>query len=101
MEKLHPRCVALVIDPVQSVKGKVIIDAFRLISPQTLMYGLEPRTTTSNLGHLTKPSMTALVHGLNRNYYSIGITYRKSAEETAMLMNLHKTSWALTLKPSD
>ena len=41
----------------QSVKGKVVIDAFRLISPQTMMLGQEPRQTTSNLGHLNKPSI--------------------------------------------
>ena len=49
-EQLNPRCVAVVIDPVQSCKGKVVIDAFRLINPQTIMLGQEPRQTTSNLG---------------------------------------------------
>ena len=28
-EQLHPRAVSVVIDPIQSVKGKVVIDAFR------------------------------------------------------------------------
>jgi hypothetical protein len=28
--------------------------------------GQEPRQTTSNIGHLNKPSITALIHGLNR-----------------------------------
>ena len=32
-EQLNPRAVAVVIDPIQSVKGKVVIDAFRLINP--------------------------------------------------------------------
>ena len=32
-EKLNPRAVAVVVDPIQSVKGKVVIDAFRLIAP--------------------------------------------------------------------
>jgi hypothetical protein len=35
-----------------------------------------PRQTTSNLGHLNKPSIQALIHGLNRHYYSIAISYR-------------------------
>ena len=56
-EALNQRAVAVVVDPVQSVKGKVVIDAFRLISPQTMMLGQEPRQTTSNLGHLHKPSI--------------------------------------------
>ncbi|KAK1812178.1 multicatalytic endopeptidase [Friedmanniomyces endolithicus] len=100
-EQLTPRAVAVVIDPIQSVKGKVVIDAFRLINPQTLMLGQEPRQTTSNLGHLNKPSIQALIHGLNRHYYSIGIGYRKSALEEAMLMNLHKTVWTEALTMPD
>jgi 26S proteasome regulatory subunit N11 len=92
-EQLTPRAVAVVVDPIQSVKGKVVIDAFRLINPQTLMMGQEPRQTTSNLGHLNKPSIQALIHGLNRHYYSIGIQYRKTALEENMLMNLHKEVW--------
>ena len=69
-EQLHPRAVAVVIDPIQSVRGKVVIDAFRSINPQSLMMGQESRQTTSNIGHLNKPSIQALIHGLNRNYYS-------------------------------
>merc|ERR1711910_92717 len=32
-EALSDRAVAVVVDPIQSVKGKVVIDAFRLINP--------------------------------------------------------------------
>ena len=160
---------------------QVVIDAFRLINPQTMMLGQEPRQTTSNLGHLHKPSiqvmvainsawacvlphrafdtelnvisvlcnplscmprisvmllpeayslpahflrgffmpklqrcqpglvahspaerlknyccvlcMQALIHGLNRHYYSISISYRKNELEEQMLMNLQKKTW--------
>ncbi|KAL8991594.1 MAG: hypothetical protein Q9169_007823 [Polycauliona sp. 2 TL-2023] len=100
-EQLTPRAVAVVVDPIQSVKGKVVIDAFRLINPQTLMMGQEPRQTTSNLGHLNKPSIQALIHGLNRHYYSIGINYRKTGLEENMLMNLHKHVWTEALQMED
>lgn len=100
-EHLTPRAVAVVVDPIQSVKGKVVIDAFRLINPQTLMMGHEPRQTTSNLGHLNKPSIQALIHGLNRHYYSIGINYRKTGLEENMLMNLHKHVWTEALQMDD
>ena len=91
---------AVVVDPVQSVKGKVVIDAFRLINPNLFVLGQEARQTTSNLGHLTKPSIQALIHGLNRHYYSISINYRKNELEQKMLLNLHKKSWmdGLTLE---
>jgi 26S proteasome regulatory subunit N11 len=90
---LNQRAVAVVVDPIQSVKGKVVIDAFRLINPQTVMLGQEPRQTTSNIGHLNKPSIQALIHGLNRHYYSIAINYRKNELEEKMLLNLHKKNW--------
>lgn len=93
--------MAVVVDPIQSVKGKVVIDAFRLINPQLLMMGQEPRQSTSNLGHLNKPSIQALIHGLNRHYYSIGINYRKTALEENMLMNLHKHVWTEALEMDD
>jgi len=93
--------VAVVVDPIQSVKGKVVIDAFRLINPSTLMMGHEPRQTTSNIGHLNKPSIQALIHGLNRHYYSIGIAYKKTGLEENMLMNLHKTVWTEALEMND
>lgn len=93
-EQLHPRSVAVVVDPIQSVKGKVVIDAFRCINPQMLMVSPEPRQSTSVIGHLNKPSISALIHGLNRAYYSIAISYRKNELETKMLMNLHSHRWS-------
>ena len=95
-EKLHPRCVAVVVDPIQSVKGKVVIDAFRNIPPPdpTSRSQTEARQTTSNVGHLSKPSIQALIHGLNHYYYSMPISYRKNDLETRMLMNLHKRAWS-------
>lgn len=100
-EQLNQRAVAVVIDPIQSVKGKVVIDAFRLINPQMHMLGQEPRQTTSNVGHLHKPSIQALIHGLNRHYYSIAIAYRKNELEEHMLLNLHKKKWTDSLAVVD
>jgi len=55
--------------------------------------GQEPRQTTSNIGHLSKPSINAIVHGLNRHYYSIAISYRKNELEQKMLENVYKKQW--------
>merc|ERR1719156_466100 len=100
-EQLNPRAVGVVIDPIQSVKGKVVIDCFRLINPQMLMLGHEPRQTTSNLGYLNKPAITALIHGLNKHYYSIAINYRKNDLEQKMLLNLGRKKWSDGLKLVD
>ncbi|SJK86416.1 26S proteasome regulatory subunit N11 [Babesia microti strain RI] len=97
-EQLNPRAVGIVVDPIQSVKGKVVIDCFRLINPHLMMLGHEPRQTTSNIGHLQKPTITALVHGLNRNYYSIVIKYRRTQLETDMMIKFHQFKWTNELK---
>lgn len=105
-EQLHPRSVAVVIDPIQSVRGKVVIDAFRCIAPSGfgMIYGgltksdEEIRQTTSNLGYLNRPTIAALIHGLNRSYYSLPVAYRKDALEEKMLMNLNKILWTGVIK---
>ncbi|KAK2962361.1 putative 26S proteasome non-ATPase regulatory subunit 14 like protein [Blattamonas nauphoetae] len=92
-ERLHPRCVAVVVDPVQSVRGKVVIDAFRSIPQMSLITGQEPRQTTSNLGHLMRPSYVSLVHGCGTTYYNMPIDYRKNTLEEQMLINLKQKEW--------
>lgn len=100
-ENLSSRAVAIVVDPIQSVKGKVVIDAFRSIPQEVKMSGVEPRQTTSNVGHLVPPSLVARMHGLDKHYYSIAINYRKNEFEQKMLLNLNKTIWSNSLKLDD
>lgn len=80
--------MAVVVDPIQSVRGKVVIDAFRLMDPLSAAFGKESRQTTSNIGNLQKPTMVSIVRGLNRHYYNLVINYRKKDLEQKMLMNL-------------
>uniref|UniRef100_A0A0R3RHL2 MPN domain-containing protein n=1 Tax=Elaeophora elaphi TaxID=1147741 RepID=A0A0R3RHL2_9BILA len=105
-EALSDRAVALVIDPIQSVKGKVVIDAFRTIPPNTLQLSFlecthrilaptqESRQTTSNLGHLIKHSVIEQLHGLGKSYYSITISFKLTVMEQQMLQSLHMKNWA-------
>jgi 26S proteasome regulatory subunit N11 len=102
IENLVSLQVAVVVDPVQSVKGKVVIDAFRMIAGQNQMMMIsfpptEPRQTTSNVGFLKKPTIQARIHGLDRHYYSLVIDWRKNDLEEQMLMNLHRKDWTAGL----
>mmetsp|Transcript_4387 Transcript_4387/g.5536 ORF Transcript_4387/g.5536 Transcript_4387/m.5536 type:complete len:149 (+) Transcript_4387:138-584(+) len=63
-------------------------------NPQAAMLGIEPRQTTSVVGHLNRPSIQALIRGLNRMYYSLNIDYRKNELEMKMLSNVHAKSWS-------
>ncbi|TIB73066.1 Mov34-domain-containing protein [Wallemia mellicola] len=97
-EQLNPRAVAIVVDPIQSVKGKVVADAFRLIDSQNALMGQESRQSTSNLGQLIKPSIQGLIHGVGRHYYSLAIQYRKSKAEERMLSSLSGKAWTKGLE---
>ncbi|EAY13022.1 Clan MP, family M67, Poh1-like metallopeptidase [Trichomonas vaginalis G3] len=92
-EKSNQRCIAVVIDPVQSVKGKVVIGAFRCIAQYAYSNCEECRETTSFIGHLEKPTTKALVRNLNRQYYSMPVTYRMNIYEQQMLMSLNRQVW--------
>ena len=47
---------------------QVVIDAFRLINPNMMVLGQESRQTTSNLGHLQKPSIQVHILTLSDRY---------------------------------
>lgn len=72
--------------------------AWPVLLLKNLDLGQEPRQTTSNVGHLKKSSIQALIHGLNRHYYSMVIDYRKNRLEEQMLTNLYKKTWLVGLK---
>lgn len=95
-EQMCKRAVAVVVDPIQSVKGKVVIDGFRNISQISFD---DVRIVTSNIGYLKKPSFISLVRGLNQKYYSFDIKFTKDQLDQNMLFNLNKKSWSDNLKP--
>ena len=98
-EQQVPRTVAVVVDPIQSVRGKVVIDAFRTYGEVGLDFGLslgkgsEMRQTTSNLGEIKKNKGFSIKQLAKSTYYSILIGYRKNDLETKMLLNLKKSFW--------
>ena len=100
-EQQVPRTVAVVVDPIQSVRGKVVIDAFRTYGDQGLDIGLalggkggnEMRQITSNLGEIKRNKGFSIKQLAKSTYYSILIGYRKNDLETKMLLNLRKSSW--------
>eukprot|EP01059_Diplonema_ambulator_P028045 TRINITY_DN46758_c0_g1_i1.p1 TRINITY_DN46758_c0_g1~~TRINITY_DN46758_c0_g1_i1.p1 ORF type:complete len:303 (+),score=78.60 TRINITY_DN46758_c0_g1_i1:88-996(+) len=92
------RGVSVVVDPIQSVTGKVVLSAFRTINMQQSLMGIEPRQTTSNVGWLEKPSTQTIMRGLNRNYYQLPCSYRKNEAEIRMLLKVYEKGWENGLK---
>lgn len=92
-EQLNPRFVAVVVDPIQSVRGKVVIDAFRSYGGMLPIGDTDARQTTSNLGNFSRSKGFSLKDLSRISYYSLLINYRKNELETKMLLNLHKSKW--------
>ncbi|CAG4942522.1 unnamed protein product [Parnassius apollo] len=59
-EALSERAVAVVVDPIQSVKGKVVIDAFRLINPNMMT------TKSTAVNETTVTEMLELAKNYNK-----------------------------------
>lgn len=80
--------------------AQVVIDAFRLINPQTMMLGQEPRQTTSNLGHLEKPSIQ--VTRLLTSHQPRAFKCEKCADafSVAVLVQMGFRSWTFCTSPA-
>ena len=75
-EKQDPRCVAIVVDPIQSVKGNVVIDAFRLIPGATnLMVPKPVIQSISNRGHISKSTTQQKQRGCEESYYRLPVRW--------------------------
>ena len=101
-EQQEPRTIAVVVDPIQSVRGKVVIDAFRTYGGAGMDLGIalggigggnEQRQTTSNLGEVKRKKGFSLKDLQKSAYYSILIGYRKNDLEIQMLLNIGKNFW--------
>jgi 26S proteasome regulatory subunit N11 len=93
-EQVNPRAVAVVVDPIQSVKGKVVMDGFRLADQATAVMLGEPRQTTSNVGRIVQPSAGAVVKMLWMFYYPLIIGHRMGEGEERMLACLSRKRWS-------
>ncbi|MEN2497287.1 MAG: 26S proteasome non-ATPase regulatory subunit 14, partial [Marteilia pararefringens] len=75
--------------------GKVVIDAFRLNDSKNNLFSTvyDNRQTTSNNGYMRKPTPQALIHGLNRMYYSINCEFKIGYYEKKLLMPFKNRNW--------
>ncbi|CAJ0561387.1 unnamed protein product, partial [Mesorhabditis spiculigera] len=96
-EALHHRAIAIVVDPIQSVKGKVLLEAFRLVdlmhlNPKSLAPTGEARQTTSNLGYVDEEAAMSRKRE-SKKYYNLVVNYRTTEKERKMLSCLDRHSW--------
>jgi len=87
-EFLNKRSVAVVIDPVQSVRGKIVIEVYRLNSPLSRIQ--ETRDITSIYSMVNNPILFKEDHGLNKYYYSLRIGSRKNSLEEIVITSIYQ-----------
>lgn len=71
-EALDARCVAVVVDPVNSANGRLIIEAFRLVPDGAgvpFARAVETRIVTAETGFLRKKEPKSVQRGMGAQFY--------------------------------
>ncbi|CBK24468.2 uncharacterized protein [Blastocystis hominis] len=92
-EKTDQRCVAVVVDPIQSVKGNIVIDAFRLFPNSASMLPSSPLQSTSNRGHIVKATTQQRQRGCGREFYRLPVRWDIDPSEEELLTRLSRPQW--------
>ena len=105
-ENLHPRCVAVVVDPVKSFRGKFVIGAFRLTNSNGGILQMhapgaplnETREATSFINQTVRPSGKTIRSGLGVFFYMMPVKFHMSEYEETMLKSLNRPEWSTGFK---
>jgi len=92
-EQLNNRSFAVVIDPIQSAKGKIIIEAFRLYP--TFLKGQEIREITCIEALVNNQTLQNENHGLNKYYYALNISFMKNLIEEIVFSSIYERTYKL------
>lgn len=98
-EKDNVRCVAIVIDPINSANGRLVIESFRLMPGTTPGMGLslskpiETRVVTSDVGFLRKKDPVSVAHGMGSQFYQMCIQFNKLGFEQIMINKIQSKLW--------
>lgn len=95
-EKIDARCVAVVVDPIQSVKGNVVIDAFRLFPNSGSMFMSSPLQSTGNRGHISKATTQQRQRGCGREFYRLPVRWNIDPVVSWLSCNLQSEEELLT-----
>lgn len=105
-ETLNPRSISIVVDPIRSMKGKIVIDCFRTYSAGSqaggmgMMFGMGQghyRQQTSNVGHLSGNGMLDRHRNMANQYYQLPMEFSKTEMDEKMLLVLEKRKWTDSL----
>lgn len=91
-EQLNNRSIALVIDPIQSIKGNIVLEVFRLIP------FFNHKENIREINNLELEGNKILIYNdedqdFNKNYYSLNITFRKNIMEKIFFSSIFEKTW--------
>ena len=90
-EQLNQRSVALVIDPIQSTKGNIIMEVFRLCLPsKSNDESIEITNLEYNIKNFNQEKSE---YDYNKSYYNLNISYRKTLIEEIFLSTIFEKAW--------
>lgn len=95
---MDPRCVAVVVDPVNSANGRLVIEAFRLIKGRmggglTLVRPTETRLVTAEAGFLRKREHKSVQRGMGSQFYQMCLQFNKLGYENVMIRKVAARLW--------
>ncbi|TNJ29963.1 Non ATPase subunit MPR1 of 26S proteasome [Giardia muris] len=104
-EKLDNRSIAIVVDPMNSCAGKLVIEAFRLLDGigPGVAFGLQfgppsdNRIVTSDKGFLRPKNPTSLLRGLDKQFYAMPMSFTTLGYEQVMLSKMASKDWVSSL----
>ncbi|KAH0573546.1 26S proteasome non-ATPase regulatory subunit [Spironucleus salmonicida] len=93
-EQLNPRCVAIVVDPVNSANGRIELEAFRLTENKlSLSAGPDSRIATSQVGYLRKKDPSSVLHGMGSQFYQMNIQFCQNGAENTITNKISTKKW--------
>ena len=93
-EQLNRRSIALVLDPIQSTKGNIVLEIFRLQIP--FNQHEDNRESSSLESGLKILSKTQSEHGYNKAYYSLHIAFKKNLIEEISMSSVFENAWNIS-----
>jgi len=107
-QQLDRRSIAIVLDPINSINGHIVVESFRLLGDQSPLGGLqgftsgmlgggESRVVTSDLGYLRHREPTTVLRGLDRSFYQMPLVFSERGYERVVVKRLGTSLWCEVL----
>lgn len=112
-QQLDRRSIAIVLDPINSINGRIVVESFRLTGEQGalggvslggisgftpgMLGGVETRVVTADLGFLRHKEPTTVLRGLDKYFYQMPLEFSERGYERVVVKRIGKSLWCEVL----